>query len=440
MSTVVCVSRNYRLPVINEPVRLGRQVELPKEPSVASTIGPFPSCMIPKLLLGSLLEYPDRISVISRAGVPSPRLDFTIECPATSRRIDDMHLFTSPSALLGLVGTFAFLPPAIAQDRTTEQGEAQITDPNVECTYYDYPPVTQAENQFPAPWTLATILSGDTAAQNKYNSIQGQIPNIPPKGTQPQSLSGDFNGFSYPSDDPDCWWTYSTCVNPKIAGIPADIITVPEPRTLGYGFDDGPNCSHNAFYDFLQSKNQKATMFYIGSNVMDWPLEAQRAIADGHEVCVHTWSHQYMTAMTNEQAFAELYYSKSSDLFALLPSLTIFSCTMEMIQLVIGVTPTCWRPPYGDVDDRIRAIAEAMGLQTIIWQYDSMDWAGDASQTDANYQALINTATSGGFNNVGAIFLTHELSNFTMSEAIKWYDGLASAFTQLIPIGVALNT
>jgi hypothetical protein len=27
-------------------------------------------------------------------------------------------------------------------------------------------------------------------------------------------------------------------------------------------------------------------MFYIGSNVMNWPLEAQRALADGHEICV----------------------------------------------------------------------------------------------------------------------------------------------------------
>ena len=26
-------------------------------------------------------------------------------------------------------------------------------------------------------------------------------------------------------------------------------------------------------------------MFYIGSNVADWPLEAQRALADGHEIC-----------------------------------------------------------------------------------------------------------------------------------------------------------
>ena len=60
---------------------------------------------------------------------------------------------------------------------------------------------------------------------------------------------------------------------------------MPEPNTMGYAFDDGPNCTHNSFYNFLASQNQKATMMYIGSNVMDWPLEAQRAIADGHEIC-----------------------------------------------------------------------------------------------------------------------------------------------------------
>ncbi|KAI6030089.1 hypothetical protein EDC04DRAFT_2898620 [Pisolithus marmoratus] len=339
---------------------------------------------------------------------------------------NDMHLFASSSVLLGFIGALAFLSTAVAQDHTTEEGEAQILDPTVECTPYTYPPVAQAQNQFPPMWTVATILPGDTAAQNKYNSIQGKIPNIPPKGTQPQSLSGDFGGFSYPSNDPDCWWTSTHCTNPKMAGLPADINTVPEPGTLGYGFDDGPNCGHNGFYDYLQSKNQTATMFYIGSNIMSVPLEAQRALADGHEVCTLGPT---VTALTNEQAFAELYY--------ILRSLTQFQ--MALIKLVIGVTPTCWRPPYGDVDDRIRAIAGALGLQNIIWQYDSSDWLGNASVTDANYQALINTATSGAFNNVGTIFLTHELSNFTMSEAIKWYDNLASVFKHLVPVGVALN-
>jgi hypothetical protein len=60
----------------------------------------------------------------------------------------------------------------------------------------------------------------------------------------------------------------------------------PEPQTWGFTLDDGPNCSHNAFYDFLQQHNQKASLFYIGSNVVDWPYEAQRGLADGHEMLV----------------------------------------------------------------------------------------------------------------------------------------------------------
>ena len=84
-------------------------------------------------------------------------------------------------------------------------------------------------------------------------------------------------------------WTATQCTQPKHAGIPHDLTKIPEPRTLGYTFDDGPNCSHNAFYDYLASQNQKATMFYIGSNVIDWPLEAQRALADGHQICMREY-------------------------------------------------------------------------------------------------------------------------------------------------------
>ncbi|KAI6024249.1 carbohydrate esterase family 4 protein [Pisolithus marmoratus] len=316
-----------------------------------------------------------------------------------------------------------------AQDRTTEQGEAQISDPNVECTAYYYAPVGNARYNYPTVWTIATVLSNDTAAQAKYNSISSGIPNIAPKGTQPQSETGNFTGFNYSSSDPDCWWTYHQCTTPKVAGLQPDTAGVPEPGTLGYAFDDGPNCSHNAFYDYLSQQNQKASMFYIGSNVMDWPLEAQRGLADGHEICVHTWSHKYMTSLTNEQAFAELYYS---------------TCTIQAIKLVVGVTPTCWRPPFGDIDDRIRWIANALGLRTVIWQYDSNDWkVGTGNVTtatvDGNYQALIQRMQNGTFATSGTIMLTHELNNYTMSEAISFYPQLKAAFKALVPVGVALN-
>ncbi|KZP20100.1 carbohydrate esterase family 4 protein [Athelia psychrophila] len=243
-------------------------------------------------------------------------------------------------------------------------------------------------------------------------------------------MAGNFANFTptYSPSDPDCWWTYDKCDTPKLASLKPDVTGTPAPLSLGYGFDDGPNCSHNAFYDYLSQQNQKATMFYIGSNVMDWPLQAQRAIADGHEICVHTWSHHYMTAFESSAAFAELWY------------------TMQAIKLVVGVTPKCWRPPFGDVDDRIRAIATALNLTTIVWQYDSNDWQVGApgstvtsQQVDQNYQNLITSAGNGTFNTAGTIMLTHELTNYTMQEAINWYPKLKAAFKSIVPVGVGMN-
>ncbi|TFK38540.1 carbohydrate esterase family 4 protein [Crucibulum laeve] len=291
--------------------------------------------------------------------------------------------------------------------------ESLDRDSDTECVPYDYAPLSGHLSSFPTPWEPASILPSDTKAKDEWNSISGSIP------TKILQKAG-LNAFvSYDSvDDPDCWWTMQQCVKPKLKGIPSDVIDVPEPNTIGYGFDDGPSCSNKVFYDFLKNKNQKATMFFIGSNVLYLPLETQRALTDGHEVCVHTWSHSYMTALSSQDAFAELYY---------------------MVKLVTGVTPTCWRPPYGDVDDRIRAIANAMGLRTILWNYDSDDWTDDEVRVNKNYGNLIKDSKNGIFNKSGVILLTHELDNFTMGKAIEYYPQLKSVFKYVVPIGVALN-
>ncbi|KAJ3512592.1 hypothetical protein NLJ89_g3430 [Agrocybe chaxingu] len=310
-------------------------------------------------------------------------------------------------------------------DRTSAAGEASIKidltpfppsslnlDPDQECEAYRYQPVADALASFPSIWQQASLLPGDDNAAAKWAAIQPNVPDIAPKGT-PQ---GDFSGMSYGSDDPDCWWTVSKCTNPKVQNVPADVTVMPEPRTLGYGFDDGPNCSHNAFYDYLAQQNQKATMFFIGSNVMDWPLEAARAAMKS--AFVNSWSHNYMTALQSEDAFAELYYS---------------------------ATPTCWRPPFGDVDDRIRAIANGLGLRTVLWQYDSQDWQVGVTEgvtsdsVDQEYQNMIDDAKKGMFDTVGTMILMHELNDFTMQEAIKYYPKLKEAFDHIVPVAVGLN-
>ncbi|KAJ7086787.1 carbohydrate esterase family 4 protein [Mycena belliarum] len=323
---------------------------------------------------------------------------------------------TGVSAALALV---LYGSAARAQDRTTEAGEAAIKDPTAECVGYTYAPVASALANFP-PLTpgvfVSSLLPGDSAGKAKFQAMSAGIPNIAPK-----------NGSAgYPPADPDCWWTVSQCVVPKLAGLKPDVAFVPEPKTLGYGFDDGPACGHNVFYDYLAANKQKATFFYIGKNVLNYPLEAQRAVADGHEICVHTYSHPPMTTLSNEAAFGELWYG------------------IQAIKLVTGVTPTCWRPPQGDVDDRIRYIATQLGLENVLWQFDSFDWESGTNgvtpaDVQANYDHLIGNATAGRFNNVGAIMLTHELNNFTMQTAIDNYKKITGAFDHVVPIAVAQN-
>ncbi|KAF8629725.1 hypothetical protein AX15_003303 [Amanita polypyramis BW_CC] len=334
-----------------------------------------------------------------------------------------------------------FCSTSFAYDRTNEAGEAAIQVGVAECQPYGYPAVTNSLSSFPPIWQAASILPNDSEALNRWNSIAGGIPNIPPKGTIDGNFSKTFP--AYPKNDPDCWWTYGQCVTPKLQTLPPDVYKLPEPRTLGYGFDDGPNCSHSVFYDYLSSHDQKATMFYIGSNVMNWPLEAQRAVADGHEVCVR----KHLVASLHDR-----FPQPKCICGALLHCNLLFSyshsnsCELQIkaIELVMGTTPNCWRPPFGDVDDRIRSIATGLGLRTILWGYDSNDWrvgvgGVTAANVDGNYQQLINEVDSGQFNNAGVIILTHELNNFTMSEAIKFYPQLRAAFQSIVPVGVALN-
>ncbi|KAG0146750.1 hypothetical protein CROQUDRAFT_43880 [Cronartium quercuum f. sp. fusiforme G11] len=312
----------------------------------------------------------------------------------------------------------------VRRQRTDWQSEAKIADPNAECTAYSYPPVQAMIKSYPTIWEIANLSQPgiDPMAIELYHKISPNIPNIKVKGTP----TGDFTAFTptYPSSDPDCWWSFQHCTTPKLAGLPPDIWTCPEPDTWGLTLDDGPNCSHNAYYDFLRQSNQKATLFYIGSNVIDWPLEAQRGLADDHEICGHTWSHPYMTGLTNEQVFAELYFTK------------------KIIKDLLGVTILCWRPPFGDIDDRVRYIANALGLSTILWDNDMNDFryitSGQAA-VDANYQHMLDTANKGGFKTKGTLVLTHELNADTMATNQKFLPKIAQAFKYITPVAVCQN-
>ncbi|KAG1459202.1 hypothetical protein G6F56_006213 [Rhizopus delemar] len=345
------------------------------------------------------------------------------------------------SFALGQIATFVSADVSASnywESFTTQINPENITIPSItqttsddvtqECTYYspDSSLFSFNSSEWPTIWETATTNGMAESAEflSLYNSIDWtKAPNI-----QPRTLTSDggldMTNYSS-SEDPDCWWSASTCTKPKLTDVNEDIYRCPEPETWGLTFDDGPNCSHNAFYDFLTENKLKATMFYIGSNVVDWPYGAMRGIKDGHHIAAHTWSHNYTTTLTNQEVLAEFYY------------------TQKAIKLATGVTPKYWRPPYGDVDDRVRWIATQLNLTAVIWNLDTDDWAAGLTTTidavEQTYEDYITMGTNGTFATSGNIVLTHEINNNTMEMAVENLPKIMSAYKQVIDVATCYN-
>ncbi|KAI8391656.1 chitin deacetylase [Radiomyces spectabilis] len=296
-----------------------------------------------------------------------------------------------------------------------------------ECTYYTPPAELQfKDSEWPTPWLTATSNGMNTSAEFKalYNSIDWtKAPNIPVRQLLPDG-SVDMSKYDE-ANDPDCWWSATTCTKPKHQNVNEDIYACPEPDTWGLTYDDGPNCSHNAFYDYLEEQKLKATMFYIGSNVVDWPYGAMRGMKDGHHIADHTWSHQLMTTLNNQEVLAELYY------------------TQKAIKLTTGVTPRHWRPAFGDVDDRVRWIATQLNLTTILWNLDTDDWAAGSTKPLAtvqqSYDDFIQMGSNGTFGTSGNIVLTHEIDNTTMQLAVENLPKIQKAYTHVLDVATCMN-
>lgn len=207
-----------------------------------------------------------------------------------------------------------------------------------------------------------------------------------------------------------CWWTCGQCTRDS------DITTCPDKLTWGVSFDDGPSPDTPRLLDYLQSQNLHSTFFVVGSRALSRPEILQAEYMAGHQISVHTWSHSALTTLTNEQIIAELGW------------------TAKIIKDVTGVTPNTFRAPYGDIDDRVRAIGRAMGFTSIIWtgytnpqtnqldNFDTNDWhiaAGtvSASGVIAAFENILQSAT---LLNTGFIVLAHDLYQQSVDLAIGY--------------------
>jgi peptidoglycan/xylan/chitin deacetylase (PgdA/CDA1 family) len=274
--------------------------------------------------------------------------------------------------------------------------------------------------------------------------IQDQVPSI--DSDEVAQWMKELEGFQIPNITPT---VDGSCVNDTAAAADAanrgwwtcgghtratDIVSCPDKLTWGVSFDDGPAPYTPNLLKYLDQKKILATFFVVGSRVIERPQMLLEEYMAGHEISVHTWSHRHLTSLTNEQIVAELGW------------------TRHAIRTVLGVTPTTMRPPYGDIDDRVRAISLAMGMIPIMWtrtadgaQFDTNDWkvAGNQVTGKDSFTTFQNILTNASTLQTGFIVLQHDLYEITVDLAIGYT--LNAALTHnppfvLKPIGQCTNT
>jgi peptidoglycan/xylan/chitin deacetylase (PgdA/CDA1 family) len=122
-------------------------------------------------------------------------------------------------------------------------------------------------------------------------------------------------------------------------------------------YDDGPDTRWTRpLLEILKRHNVVATFFMVGRYVRQRQDVAKAVVDAGHAIGNHTFSHPPLTQLPNSQIDDELE-----------------QCERALTE-VVGVHPTLFRPPFRDVNDRVRDIASRRGLKTVEWDADGQDW------------------------------------------------------------------
>ena len=106
----------------------------------------------------------------------------------------------------------------------------------------------------------------------------------------------------------------------------------------------------------LERYDTKATFFLLGSWADDYPEEVQKIHDAGHEIGNHSYSHNDMPSLSYEKIM-----------------LDIQKCN-ETVRNITGKSPALFRAPSGAYDNKTISAAENLGMKTIQWDVDSLDW------------------------------------------------------------------
>ena len=108
----------------------------------------------------------------------------------------------------------------------------------------------------------------------------------------------------------------------------------------------------------LKEYNVGATFFMVGFWVEEYPEMVKAIDEAGIEIGTHSNTHPDFTNLSEEQMKLEL------------------TTSMDLIKNITGKDVKLFRAPYGAYNNTMLKLTDEMGLKTIQWDVDTLDWKG----------------------------------------------------------------
>lgn len=206
---------------------------------------------------------------------------------------------------------------------------------------------------------------------------------------------------------------YGTVADPD-----AKVVVELEPPVplMGIGIDCGFNGRKtDDILAVLEKHGVKCTFFMTGYFLREFPEEAKKILAAGHEIANHSNTHKHMKELSSYNQLRQL------------------QIPTEEAEALLGVTPRLFRPPHGEYNANITSISRAEGMEVVMWSATYHDSTGKYSEAQ-----IFKCATTGNDYKPGSVVLCHLDGYYqpdTLDAGLTYYKELG---LQVVPISALL--
>lgn len=160
--------------------------------------------------------------------------------------------------------------------------------------------------------------------------------------------------------------------------------------------------------EILNRYNVKATFFLVGDWVDRYPESVRQLHQAGMELGNHSDDHAHFSKLSADGIAANV------------------SACNEKIKAITGTAPTLFRCPYGEYDDHVVQTINAMGMNVIQWDVDSLDWKEiPADEIEARIRKKVAP---------GSICLFHNAAIHTPEALPRIIEFLQSEGYEILPV------